>query len=89
MNIEQTLIDAYVKMFHQKGEEIIKPLCTCAVPKKVMLWKYQYVHKLEDLPDEEKVWLKKYVWDMFPGSDPEFRLDACKIIFTLNQSIEE
>ena len=43
--------------------------------------------QLEELEETEKGYLKKLVNDLFKGETPQFRLEACKIIFTLNNCL--
>ena len=82
-----SLRDMCVKMFHEKGEEAIVFICRSSVARKLWLSKYKTMPQLSELDAEEKNKLKIYVNDLFKGETPQFRLEACQIIFTLNQCL--
>jgi len=82
------MINFYTDMFHQEGEKIISSFCKLAVPRNVFLSKYnQLPEKLDNMDEASKKELKLYVNDLFKNETPQFRLDACKIIFTLNSCL--
>lgn len=62
---------------------LLKFYCTGAVPKMVFLAKYKTFAPIETLTKEEKVEWKKFVNEAFPGTTPQFRLEAVKIIYTI------
>jgi hypothetical protein len=79
------LLEKYIEMFHKEGEKVISGFCKLKVPRDTFLNKYNSLpEKLENMDAEEKTKLKKYVNELFTGETPHFRIDACKIIFTLN-----
>lgn len=73
----------YLNEFQQKGEPILKVICNCVVPSKVILAKYKTIEPIETMGEKEKTEMKKYVNELFPGETPQFRLNACKIIYTI------
>ena len=81
------MLDFYINMFHQKGADILPGLCRLSIPRQVFLAKYKSMPQLEELEETEKGYLKKLVNDLFKGETPQFRLEACKIIFTLNNCL--
>lgn len=82
------LFELYIKMFHEKGESAIIFFCKSTVAKNVFLSKYNKLeHKIDKMGGEEKKELKLYVNELFKNEPPQFRLDACKIIFCLNQNL--
>lgn len=64
-------------------QTILKCYCTGTVARKVFLWKYKSLPQIETLPNEEKIEWRKFVNDAFPGTPPEFRLDALKVIYAI------
>jgi hypothetical protein len=83
MKMFESLFQMYLNEFQQKGEPVLKAICNCAVPSKVILEKYKTIAPIEMMNDKEKSEMKKYVNGLFPGATPQFRLDACKIIYTI------
>lgn len=77
------LLQLYLNEFQQKGEPILKVICNCAVPSKVILEKYKTIAPIETMEEKEKKEMKKYVNELFPGETPQFRLNACKIVYTI------
>lgn len=70
------------------SEDILKNFCTLNVPRNTFLSKYELLpEKMDKMAENEKLELKKYVNETFKGETPEFRLNACKVIFTLNQCL--
>lgn len=63
--------------------EILKAYCRNTVPRNVFLKQYQKLPPIESTPNEEKIEWRKFVNETFPGTTPEFRLDAIKIIYTI------
>jgi len=82
-----SLLEMYIGMFHEQGEKVIPSFCKLTVPRNVWLAKYKEVPQLSEMEAEEKHKLKVYVNDMFKSETPKFRLEACQIIFTLNQCL--
>lgn len=68
---------------HIQYQDILKCYCTLSVPRQVFLFKYNSLPQLETIPAEEKTEWKKFVNEIFPGTTPQFRLDAVKIIYTI------
>jgi hypothetical protein len=70
-------------MFHEKGEAVLPILCSLSLPQTLFMSKYKSLPPIENLEPEEKTKMKKYVHEMFPGKDVEFKLQAAKIIYTV------
>ena len=68
---------------YQEYSHTLKSYCTLSVPKEVFLHKYKSLPPIETIPTEEKIEWRKFVNEAFPGTTPEFRLDALKIIYTI------
>jgi len=68
-------------------DDILKLYCTGLVARRSFLsyYKNKLEVKLDDMDVEEKTKLKAFVNKLLPNQTPEFRLEACKIIFTINQ----
>jgi hypothetical protein len=64
-------------------QQSLKGYCKNPIIKKVFLWKYKSLDPIESFSSEEKKEWKKYVNEIFPGTPPQFRLDAVKIIYTI------
>jgi len=64
-------------------QTILKAYCTLAIPRHVFLSKYKSVPPIETIDNEEKIGWRKFVNETFPGTPPEFRLEALKIIYTI------
>lgn len=87
MNLYHSLMGVFIRMFHEKGEKAIPFFCKSAVAKSVFLSKYKTMPQLSEMDAEEKHKLKVYVNELFKEETPIFRLEACKIIFTLNNCL--
>jgi len=68
-------------------EDLLKAFCVSTVSRNVFLWKYKTMPQLSEMDAEEKQKLKVYVNELFKGETPQFRLEACKVIFTLNNCL--
>lgn len=77
----------FIDNFKKKGEEYLKFICGSLVATTVFMSKYRKFPPIENLDQEEKTNLKKYVHELFPGKTIEFKLRAAKIIYTINNSI--
>jgi hypothetical protein len=64
-------------------QDILKGYCTLTVPRKVFLSKYNSLPPIETLANEEKIEWRKFVNDAFPGTTPQFRLEAVKICYCI------
>lgn len=64
-------------------QDILKFMCTASVPRLLWLSDYKKLPPIEAFPKEEKDQWRKFVNDEFPGTTPEFRLAAIKIIYTI------
>ena len=69
----------------QKGkyQELLKHYCKATVPRNVFLHEYKSLPPIESIEPEEKRNWKKFVNEIFPGTPPEFRLEAVKIIYCI------
>lgn len=64
---------------------ILKHYCTATVPRNLFLEKYKSLTPIECYQDSEKREWKAFVNEIFPGTSPQFRLEAVKIIYTIGQ----
>lgn len=80
MKVFEEIRQFYLQKFQEQGEDIIPIICNLKVAQAVFLNAYENVEQIEELPEKEKLELKKYVIELFPNKDAEFRLMACKII---------
>lgn len=64
-------------------QDILKSLCVMTLSRKAFLKKYESLPSLETVSNEEKVNWRKFVNEIFPDENPEFRLEAMKIIYTI------
>lgn len=78
------LIDeVYMPYFNRYGERAIPPLVGGSVSRMAFLSAYKRLPPLSEMPEKEKTEMKKYVNDLFKNETPQFRLEACKIIYCL------
>ena len=78
------LLDLYISMFHERGEESFSFLCKNALSKKILLTKYK---SIEQISDKERKGLYRYVIEKFPElSNPE-KKQAAFIIHTIGTII--
>lgn len=77
----------FIDNFKKEGEPYLKCICESLLATNLFMNKYKKFPPLEDLEPEEKTGLKKYVHELFPGKTIEFKLQAAKIIYTINNSI--
>lgn len=82
---EAKCVDQYNESNGEMQDSLISCLCTLDVPRKLFLSKYRSLFQLEVLDQDEKLELKKDVHRRFPDKTVEFKLEAAKIIFTINQ----
>jgi hypothetical protein len=87
MKINETLLSFYLGEFQRLGEPALVSICKCAVPSKVVLEKYKELDPIEKMSETEKAEMKKYVNGLFPAESADFRLKACKIIYTIGTVI--
>lgn len=64
-------------------QELLKTYCILSVPRMCFLSKYNSLPPIESFPAEEKKGWKQFMNEIFPGTTPQFRLEAVKIIYTI------
>ena len=77
----------YLPMFQEQGEKILPSFCKMTIPKMAFLSAYKTLPPIEEMNEKEKYEMKQYVNSLFKGETPQFRLDACKIIYTIGNLI--
>ena len=85
MNISDQMIEFFLGMLQKERsyQAALKFMCTATVPSKLFLEKYKKLQPIETIEPEEKKKWKQFVNEMFPGTPPEFRLEAVKIIYCI------
>ena len=96
MNITESLLNKFLEMLNfpcaytYNGEQrtttyesTLKFMCTATVPRNLFLSKYKSLPQIETIDVEEKKKWKAFVNEIFPGTTPQFRLDAVKIIYCI------
>lgn len=87
MKICDNVREFYLSKFHQYGEPFLITLCNLSLAQTLFLEAYKRFEPIEKMPPDEKLDLKKYVHQMFPTKDVEFKLRATKIIYTIGNLI--
>lgn len=77
------LLQLYLDLFQKEGESVLKAICNCSIPSQVVLSAYKKLTPIENMPEKEKVEMKKYVIELFPNKTIQEKLEACKIIYTI------
>ena len=70
-------------------QDILRTYCVLNIPRNIFLVQYKKLPPLETIDKEEKTEWKKFVNEIFPGTPPEFRLQAVKIIYTIGMLSNE
>lgn len=65
--------------------EYLKFMCESTVSRNLFLSKYKTLPLIETLDPEEKTKMKRFAHELFPGKPVEFKLEACKIIYTVGE----
>lgn len=90
MSITRGLIDdVFLPYFNKNGEDALKFLVEGRVSRLCFLIAYKHLKPIEDIPNSEKIEWRKYVNEKFPGTTPEFRLEAIKIIYCIGTLIND
>lgn len=88
MSITKSLIDnVYLPYLQQHCEAAIVPIVRSTVARKCFLSAYEKLPPLSDMPEKEKVEMKTYINQLFKNETPQFRLDACKVVYTIGNLI--
>lgn len=77
----------YLQWFKRDGESALKGLIGTDIASKTILKKYEKLTPIEDLPILEKHELWKEANRLFPLKDKEFKMKACRIIYTIGSMI--
>jgi hypothetical protein len=83
MNPCEELRDFWIKKFHERGEELIPFFVNSTLSRKLWMEKYKTLIPIEQMPEDEKMEMKKYVRALFPDKTPAEKLEACKVIYTV------
>lgn len=75
--------NCFMPMFEKDPQRALPFFCESTVAKRVFLSVYKTLPPIEGFPDEEKREWKKFVHELFPGKDVQFKLDAVKIIYAV------
>ena len=88
MSIMKSLIEnVYLPYFQQHGEAAIVPLVKVDASRKCFLAAYEKLPPLSEMPEKEKIEMKAYINQLFKNETPQFRLDACKVVYTIGNLI--
>lgn len=83
MNVTDSVIEYFKGMFYSRGEEVLPFLCSSSLSRMLFLSKYTKIESLLHRPQSEQDEMTAYVDSLFPDKTPEFKEDACKIIYTI------
>lgn len=79
-----SLIDeVFIPYFHKHGESSIPFLVNSRMSRLSFLSAYRHLPPIEQMEEQEKKEMKKYVIELFPDKTPEEKIEACKIIYTI------
>ncbi len=81
--IKGLIEDVFLPYFHKHGESAIPFLVNTSVARTCFLSAYKHLPPIEQMPEKEKREMKQFINDTFPGTTPQFRLNACKIVYTI------
>lgn len=77
----------YLPQFHKHGEKAIPSFVNSSVARQAFISAYKSLPPIEQMPEKEKKEMKQFVNETFPGTTPQFRLEACKIVYTVGTLI--
>ncbi len=77
------VLDFYLGLFQANGEAVLKSLCNCVVPPKIIIEAYAKLPPIETLPEKEKLELWEYAKTMYPDGDKGTRVRFTKITYTI------
>jgi len=83
MNPCEEMRQFFIQKFNEQGGGGLKTICNLSLAQTLFMDKYKSLPPIEALPPEQKIDMKKYVHEMFPGKSIEFKLQAVKIIYTI------
>ena len=83
MNVTESILEFWFSKFHVIGEGMIPFFVNCSLPKGLFLSKYKTLPPIEEMLENEKSEMKKFVIGLFPNRTTEEKLEACKIIYTI------
>jgi len=84
--ITDRIFDSYINGFHAEGEPYLITLAKCTVPSKIVLERYKSLPALE-LNNENLQALMAFANEVFPDKGDDFKLNFCKIVYTIGESI--
>lgn len=87
MSITDSVIEHFKAMFYERGEEVLPFLCGSSLSRMLFLSKYTKMESLLLRPQTEQDEMNVYVERLFPDKTPEFKEDACKIIYTIGNML--
>lgn len=77
----------YLPHFQKHGEAAIPSLVTGSIARRSFLSAYKKLPPISKMPEKEKTEMKSYVNELFKGESPQFRLEACEIVYTIGSLI--
>lgn len=73
----------YLPYFHKHGEGAIPFLVKGTISRMAFLSAYKTLPTMDKMEETEKKEMKLFVNELFKGETPQFRLQACKIVYTI------
>jgi len=87
MNPADSVIELYKEMFYTYGEQKLPFLVNNSLSKLLWLGRYKSLTPFEETPVEEQKEMFLYACSLFPHKSKEEIDDACKIIYTIGNSL--
>lgn len=77
----------YLPYFYKTGEAAIPFFVNGIISRQAFLSAYKDFPPIEEMPENHKKEMKRYVIDLFPNKTIQEKLEACKIIYTLGSML--
>lgn len=84
------LVRLCMQNVYKKFEQEVIAICNSPILSKIMLGEYEkQKFNIEDFPKEDKQKLWDEIKILLPGKTKQQLIDACKIVYTINQLHEK
>ena len=80
--ITDHIFAAYLLKFYEVGEPLLKTICECTVPSKIVLERFK-----NDIPEGELGRLKEYAKEVYPDGNDELHWKFIKITHVIGTSL--
>lgn len=80
---ENVFLRNYQLKYGEEAEGYLKFLLEGRVSRMAFMDAYKNLPPINEMPEKEKKEMKLYIHQLFPGESVEFKLEACKVLYTI------